>query len=86
MTIVMSFTPDTEKRLKAKADRRGLSIEKYLDDLVQQDVHTEFSFDNAPLPTAEERAKAWLDWCASHKPLPFEADDSRESIYEGRGE
>ena len=86
MTIVMSFPPDTERKLKARADRRGLSIEKYLDELVQQDVHSEFSFDNAPLPTAAERAKAWLEWCASHRPTYHEVDDSRESIYEGRGE
>jgi len=86
MTITMSFPPETEKRLKAKADRRGLSVEKYLDELVQQDVHSDFSFDNGPLPTAEERSKAWLDWCNSHRPVYHEVDVSRESIYEGRGE
>ena len=86
MTIVLSFPPETERKLKDKAERRGVSVEKYLDQLVEQDVTSEFSFDNSPLKTPEERSKAWLAWCASHRPLPFEADDSRESIYEGCGE
>ena len=86
MTITMSFPPETERKLIAKAARRGVSIDKYVDELVQQDVHSEFSFDNDPLPTPEERAKAWLEWCASHRPVYHEVDVSRESIYEGRGE
>ena len=39
-----------------------------------------------PELTPEQRAAAWRQWVASHKPLPIIADDSRESIYEGRGE
>lgn len=40
--------------------------------------------------TAEVSAEDWCarfeSWAASHRPLPHKADDSRERIYEGRGE
>jgi hypothetical protein len=34
----------------------------------------------------EEWIKAIREYAASHEPIPTEADDSRESIYAGRGE
>lgn len=36
--------------------------------------------------SAEEWVKEWRAWAASHKPLPYVADDDRDSIYAGRGE
>lgn len=36
--------------------------------------------------SAVERSAAWRAWAASHRPLSQPVDDSRESIYEGRGE
>lgn len=40
-----------------------------------------------PTPTsAEQWIAEFRAWIASHPRLPYEADDSRESIYEGRGE
>jgi hypothetical protein len=36
--------------------------------------------------TPEEWVKDFRDWAESHRPLPHPADDSRDSIYEGRGE
>jgi hypothetical protein len=36
--------------------------------------------------SAEEREKEFRSWVASHKPLPYVADDDRDSIYAGRGE
>jgi hypothetical protein len=38
------------------------------------------------LKTPEERAAAFLRWADSHARIRTVADDSRESIYEGRGE
>lgn len=45
----------------------------------------------APPPTAstlspEERAAAARAWAESHEPVTHFVDDSRETIYEGRGE
>lgn len=36
--------------------------------------------------TAQEWCERFETWAASHRHLPHEADDSRESIYAGRGE
>jgi len=42
---------------------------------------------DSPTPTsAAQRIANLRAWIATHSPLPYEADDSRESIYEGRGE
>ena len=43
--------------------------------------------EDSRLPMSAEQWIAELRaWIASHPRLPYEADDSRESIYEGRGE
>ncbi len=43
-----------------------------------------------PAIGAEVSPQVWAEefrrWAAAHRRLPYEADDSRESIYEGRGE
>ncbi len=36
--------------------------------------------------TAREWCGRFERWADSHQPLPHEADDSRESVYAGRGE
>jgi hypothetical protein len=36
--------------------------------------------------SAESWEKELRSWAASHKPLPYVADDDRDSIYAGRGE
>ena len=45
---------------------------------------------NSQTPAASLTAEEWCErfetWAASHRDLPHEADDSRESIYSGRGE
>jgi hypothetical protein len=70
-------------------DVAGLPEEviRYLEDLVAQ-------FRGQPprlggtitFSSREEWVTAIREYAASHEPIPTEADDSRESIYEGRGE
>ena len=40
----------------------------------------------APEKSAEEWIAEWRAWVESHPPRTVLADDSRECIYEGRGE
>lgn len=91
MTVTLSLPPEIERTLKANASRRGMSLENYALEVLKQDVSVEKAevsqeIINAPLPTKEERSKAWLAWCSSHRPMAQDIDISRESIYEGRGE
>jgi hypothetical protein len=81
----MEPTPITTRTI----DVAGLPEEviRYLEDLVAQ-------FRGQPprlggtitYASREEWVKAIREHAASHEPIPTEADWSRESIYEGRGE
>jgi hypothetical protein len=87
-SITLQLPPDTERRLREKADRSGQSLESYLLRLAEQAAAAE-SGAAKPSPaelTPEQWSAEWRAWAASHRALPGEVDDSRESIYEGRGE
>lgn len=50
------------------------------------ELSTQELLDNREPTSAEQWIAELRAWIASHPRLPYEADDSRESIYEGRGE
>lgn len=51
------------------------------------DAQLQIQTENVPPElTAEQWVADFERWAESHRHLPHEADDSRESIYEGRGE
>ena len=81
MTVTLNLPADTERRLREKAARSGQTLEGYLEALAREAAGPA----PATLP-AEEWATQFRAWVASPRPLPAPADDSRESIYEGRGE
>ena len=78
--------PDsTYERLKAKAAARKLSLDAYLADLAgQTDAATTDSA--RQLAALESFAASMTAWTSAHLPAGHVVDDSRESIYEGRGE
>lgn len=84
MSLTLELPPDTEQHLRKRAADRGISLNDYVTELIQRD--TLLVVQPALLRTPEERAKAWLEWASSHRPLPILANDSRESIYAGCGE
>jgi hypothetical protein len=83
MTITLRLDAETESRLKEEAARNGLTVEEFIQRLAEQAV-----FGGRPAPVIPQRDwEAELRaWAASHPALPWPADDSRESIYAGRGE
>lgn len=87
MTVNLSLSPETEAKLKELATAEG----KDLASLVLEAVEDKLAVaDDIARPRQNLSADQWVarlrKWAASHRSLPFEADDSRESIYEGRGE
>lgn len=77
--------PDsTYRRLQALAAARKLSVDAYL---------TEVAAENAAAPSDSARQLAALEsfaagmtaWTGQHLPPGHVTDDSRETIYEGRG-
>ncbi|MCI0376737.1 MAG: hypothetical protein L0215_03950 [Gemmataceae bacterium] len=88
MTVTVHLLPDTEQKLREQAAHYGKSLEEYLSHLAHDwaaanGVIQPESFDKRSAP---ERAAAWREWVASHDSVTRVADDSRESIYAGRGE
>ena len=86
MSAPLLIDPETAEILSAQAENRGLSVDDYLRSLLPKaNGGTEEArlYESA---SAEEWVRAFQDWVASHPVLPVIADDSRESIYQGRGE
>jgi len=84
-SILDQIKPDTAETIAAQARARGLSVDEYLKSLLPQ---TNGDADEKPLyetATPEEWVRVFREWAAGHPILPI-ADDSRESIYRGRGE
>jgi hypothetical protein len=83
MTITLTLSPEVEQRLTDRAARDGLTVELFVQRLVEQSVPTTPDASSMPY---EEWRRLFLEWAASHPPLPGSVDDDRDSIYAGRGE
>lgn len=91
-TISFQLDPNIEQKLREKARLRGQTLEAYLQQIAEEnarDANGTAAPVVLPVSTAESSeswCSAWRAWAASHATLPTVADDSRESIYAGRGE
>jgi hypothetical protein len=80
----VNIRSDIFQRLERKAAAQHTTVENLVGPLLESLAGAE--------PSAEERRRAFDDWMAliqkrAHRyPAGFVADDSRERIYEGRGE
>jgi hypothetical protein len=83
VSITIWLPPDLEERLRERAAQIGQTVETYLQSLAEQGLNAEPS--SARLHP-DQWVAAWRAWVASHPWRPYIADDSRESIYAGRGE
>jgi hypothetical protein len=90
--ITIQLDATAEQKLREKARLRGQTLEGYLQQLAEDDAQTANGAATPPTPqTTEAEAtarwiQAWQAWAANHPSVPVAVDDSRESIYEGRGE
>lgn len=85
-SVLNHIKAETAEMIAAQARALGLSVDDYLRSLLPP---ANGGAGEKPLyetATPEEWANAFRDWAASHPFLPVIADDSRETIYEGRGE
>ena len=82
MNITLTLKPEVEKGLLARAQERGVTLEAYLDDLVQREA----GFVPSTHRGGEEMAAEFVAWAKSHritKPLSDEAI-SRATMYPDR--
>ena len=80
--------PEVLTRLADHAQRAGKTINDLLNDMLdERECMTPQKVDRTKAVdvTADEWARALRAWAASHPVGAVLADDSRESIYEGRG-
>ena len=84
MNLILHLTPEIEAKLRQQAAATGQALE----DIALQAIEEQLV--ESEQPVSQVAAEQWVAnlraWAASHSPLPIEADDSRESIYSGRGE
>lgn len=84
-TLFLDNVPDTLlSKLQQLAALEQISVAEKTVQLLQQAVGDTPS--TRPTLSTEEWEKEFRSWVASHKPLPYIADDDRDSIYAGRGE
>ncbi|HRX84493.1 MAG TPA: hypothetical protein P5572_05680 [Phycisphaerae bacterium] len=88
MVLNISLSPAIVARLEQLAMAEGSDLASIVVQAVEEKLDAA-----EEVATADQNklsADAWIAqlraWASSHRRLPFEADDSRERIYEGRGE
>jgi len=84
-TLFLDNVPDALlSKLQQLAAMEHVPVTEKTVHLLQQAVGEKAS--TSPTLSPEEWVREWYAWVASHKPLPHEVDDDRDSIYAGRGE
>jgi hypothetical protein len=88
MMIRFRLGPETEHLLEQKAARRGLPLEAYLQEIVEREAIQPDGTNHPAMETTatDSWVERWRAWAQGHPASVVVADDSRESIYDGRGE
>jgi hypothetical protein len=83
MVINLPLRPDVAKSLQEQAARAGQTLEEYLTAIALREAARA---NGGVSLSPEVRSAEWRAFVAGGRPTPTLADDSRESIYAGRGE
>ena len=86
MTLTLSFPPEVEARLRERAAAAGKDVESIVREAVDEKLAAVATPTGPEGKSYEQWAAEFKAWIASHKPVSHFVDDSRESIYAGRGE
>jgi len=89
MTLHVPLTEESESRLREFAAATGKDVSSLVVEAIEEklSILEEEASDRTRRPrTAEQWIAELRAWAASHPRLEYVADDSRESIYAGRGE
>jgi len=85
MTLHIPLSPETEAKLRQQAAAAGKDLTSFVLDAVEEKIG-EANGSGAASLSPDQWSREWHAWAASHRPLSHVVDDSRESIYAGRGE
>ncbi len=92
MVLRLDLSPEAESRLRERAAAAGKEVDRFVLEAVEAKLSTESATEPSDLVSArrEESPEEWIKrfdaWVNSHPRRGYIADDSRESIYAGRGE
>ncbi len=87
MTLHIDLAPEDEARLREQAAAAGKDVSTFAQEALQEVLRLEAEADDErPRLSREQRLAEFLAWADGAQPLGYIVDDSRESIYEGRGE
>jgi hypothetical protein len=86
--ISFQLGSEIERLLQQKAARRGQSLEVFLRGLAEREAYQPDTAGHSTVGTSDTDlwVERWRAWAQSHPATAIVADDSRESIYGGRGE
>jgi hypothetical protein len=82
LALKLHLTDQASERLAQRAAAAGKDVAAVASDLIEQAVDTDSPND---MPY-EQWISEFRAWTSSHQPVGHFVDDSRESIYDGRGE
>jgi plasmid stability protein len=85
-SVTIELSPETEKQLRDRATENGQSVEAFLRQLAEQAATVKLVGPPSNRMTPEQWSAEFRTWVASHRPVPGSVDDSRVTIYAGRGE
>ena len=82
MNVTLSLNPEVERGLIVRARERGVSLDDYLQELVEKDIGVAV----ATGTSGEEKARAFVQWAKSHRDTPPLSDEaiSRATMYPDR--
>ena len=85
MTITLELKPEIENRVTAKAKSRGLTVESFLIEVIEETISEKVNEKPFYETATDEEWIAELDSLAQFSDkIPLTWDDSRESIYRER--
>ena len=86
MTVTLELKPEIEERIKQKAAEKGLTVEAFIETVINADVNRQSDRSFQETATAEEWEKALKNWIRNFPEHPVLSDEaiSRESIYRER--
>lgn len=86
MTVTLDLKPEIEERIKQRAAEKGLTVEAFLETVIDATVNRQTGKSFAETASPEEWEKALKDWISHFPPHPVLSDEaiSRESIYRER--
>lgn len=84
--MTLELKPEVEERIKQKAAEKGLTLEAFIETVIDADVSGESDKSFHETATVDEWEKALDDWIRNFPQHPVLSDEaiSRESIYRER--